>query len=384
MNKLYNTQKEFTSNISKFLKKSFPSIRKTQLNIIPPIIFGMINSNSSSSNLIAANLKDEFSLVQFDSITRRIRRFFNNSLFNPYTFYQTIISYILSNYKVKHSNQKIHIIFDHMFSHDNYTVFMMSMRVGKQGIPLYFKCFKYSDSEAFKLSTITEGIDFVSNLFKNTNYKLVFLADRWFNSKKILKYIEVLGHTYCIRIKGNINVKVYDNKEGHYIKINTRNLKSLKYKGNYYENVYLYNDYKCNITVSKNDGIKEPWFIATNGNPNEAVRDYSHRFGGIETIFKNQKSNGFNIEKINNCNLKSFTSMYALVCFSITCLVIIGADYCKNTKCYKNVKFETHKIRNGKQIRVISLFKLGMLLIKRAFNSPVYIRIPYNFILYDI
>lgn len=248
----------------------------------------MINSNSSSSNLIAAHLKDEFSLVQFDSITRRIRRFFNNPLFNPYTFYQTIISYILSNYKVKHSNQKIHIIFDHMFSHNNYTVFMMSMRVGKQGIPLYFKCFKYSNSEAFKLSTITEGIDFVSNLFKNTNYKLVFLADRWFNSKKLLKYIEDLGHIYCIRIKGNINVKVYNNKEGHYIKINTRNLKSLKHKGNYYENVYLYNDYKCNITVSKNNEIKEPWLIATNGSPNEAVRDYSHRFGGIETIFKNQ------------------------------------------------------------------------------------------------
>lgn len=59
MNKLYNTQKEFTSNISKFLKKSFPNIRKTQLNIIPPIIFGMINSNSSSSNHIAAHLKLE-------------------------------------------------------------------------------------------------------------------------------------------------------------------------------------------------------------------------------------------------------------------------------------------------------------------------------------
>ena len=384
MKKLYNTQKEITSNISKFLKKSFPNIRKTQLNIIPPIVLGMINSNSSSSNLIASALKDEFSLVQFDSVIRRIRRLFNNTLFNPYNFYQNIIYYILSNYKVKHSNNKVHIIFDHMFSHDNYSVFMMSMRVGKQGIPLYFKCFKYSNSEAFQLSTITEGIDFVNNLFKNTDYKLVFLADRWFDSKKILKYIEDLGHTYCIRAKGNLKVRVYDNKEKHYIRINTRDLKSKKYKGTYYENVYLYNDYKCNITVSKNDGIKEPWIIVTNGNPNEAVRDYSHRFGGIEAIFKNQKSNGFNIEKINNCTLKSFTSMYSLVCFAITWLVIIGADYCKNSKCYKNVKFETHKIRNGKQVRIMSLFKLGMLLFKRAFNSPVYIRIPYNFILYDI
>ena len=111
MKKLYNTQKEFTSNISKFLKKSFPNIRKSQLNIIPAIILGMISSNSSSSNLIASSLKDEFSLVQFDSVTRRIRRLFNNNLFNPYDFYKNIISYIISNYKVKHSNNKIHIIF---------------------------------------------------------------------------------------------------------------------------------------------------------------------------------------------------------------------------------------------------------------------------------
>ena len=37
-----------------------------------------------------------------------------------------------------------------MFSHDNYTVFMISMRIGKQGTPLWFRCFKdKDDSKAF-------------------------------------------------------------------------------------------------------------------------------------------------------------------------------------------------------------------------------------------
>ena len=69
--------------------------------------------------------------------------------------------------------------------------------------------------------------------------------------KKFLNYIEDLGHTFCIRVKGNLNVRVYDNNKKHYIKTNTRNLKSQKYKSNYYENVYLYNDHKCNITIRK-------------------------------------------------------------------------------------------------------------------------------------
>ena len=44
MNKLYNTQAEITNKIREFLKNNVPNLRKTQLNIIPEIIFGMIFS----------------------------------------------------------------------------------------------------------------------------------------------------------------------------------------------------------------------------------------------------------------------------------------------------------------------------------------------------
>ena len=70
MNKLYNNQSNITSEFYNFLKINIPNIRKTQLNIIPSILFGMISSKS-------------------------------------------------------------------IVSHDNYTVFMMSMRIGTQGIPIY-------------------------------------------------------------------------------------------------------------------------------------------------------------------------------------------------------------------------------------------------------
>ena len=75
MFKLYNTQKEITTHIAKFLQNSIPNIRKTQLKIIPFIIFGMINSNSCVASSIASNLKDDFSLVKLDSVNKRIRRF---------------------------------------------------------------------------------------------------------------------------------------------------------------------------------------------------------------------------------------------------------------------------------------------------------------------
>ena len=80
--------------------------------------------------------------------------------------------------------------------------------------------------------------------------------------------------------------------------------------------------------------------------------------------------------------------MYTIVCTCVLFLTIIGTDYCKNSKCYKINKIETHKVYNinDKKIkkRVMSLFNTGLTLFKRAFNSIVYIRIPFTFILYDI
>lgn len=101
-----------------------------------------------------------------------------------------------------------------MFSHDNYTTLMMSMRVSKHGIPLWFRSFKGKKvSDAFEESLIIEGINYIIDLFKHTKYKLTFLADRWFNSTNLMKTIEDAGHIYCFRLKKNIKCFIYDKKK---------------------------------------------------------------------------------------------------------------------------------------------------------------------------
>ena len=387
MSYLYNTQEEIASKIKSFLLNVFPNIRKTQLNIIPYIIIGMLLSHSVVSSNIAKSLKGKFSFLQFDSITRRIRRFFSNHLFNPYFFYESIIKFVISHYKLKHSDNTIFISFDHMYSKENYTVLLFSMKTGKQGIPILFRCFDgIHNPDAFFDDTITSCIKKVSSYFSTTNYKLVFLADRWFNSEKILRTIQDLGHTYCIRFKSNIKISVFDKKENHYIYKSTGDLSSTKYQSKYYSDVYLYDNssFLSNICISRTCMSDDPWIIVTNGSVNRAIRRYSYRFGSIETIFKNQKSNCFGLERICNSTIQSFTSMYSLLCFSILFLTIIGADYCKNTKCYRTVKIETHKIYKGTKTRIMSLFKTGLTLFHLAYNSLKYIRLPMDFILYDI
>ena len=174
MNKVYNTQNDFARGIQEFLKIAMPNIRKTQLNIIPFIMLGAILAESFVPLDIAKKLKGDFSLVQVDSVTKRIKRFFTNKLFDPYVFYDHIIRFIINTYKKKHPDKDVHIVFDYMFSHDHFTVFMITMRIGKQGIPLWFRCFKdNNDTEAFKLKLMQDGISYVSSLFdKDFNLKL--------------------------------------------------------------------------------------------------------------------------------------------------------------------------------------------------------------------
>ena len=387
MSKLYNTQTNFASTFNEFLINCVPFLRKTQLNILPHIIWGMINAESSVASDIAKHIKgSNFDNIQFDSKVKRIRRFFNNDLFEPLFFYDSIIRHVIANYKKKHKDNRVHIIFDHMFSHNNYSVFMISMRVGKQGIPLWFRCFKGKDnSDAFKESLILEGINYVITLF-DKSFKLIFLADRWFNSINIMKTIDDAGHIFCLRLKKNIKAFIYDKKEKHKIWKWLDEIPNYEYHSVCYDDVLLTDDkYSCKLVYSKRHGTSDPWIIATNGDYKYTILDYSYRFGGIETLFKNQKSNGFYIEAVNNATEKSFTTMYTLVCTSILFLTILGCDYSKNTKCYKSTKIETHKTyKNKGKVRVMSLFQTGLTLFKLAINSFKYIRIPMRFILYDI
>ena len=388
MYKVYNNQIKISSDIANFLKKVFPNIRKTQLNIIPFIFLGMNLAESVVASDIAKELKGDFSLVQFDSVIKRIRRFFKNKHFNPYDFYDGIIRFVINNYRLKHNDNRVHIILDHMFSHDNYTVFMISMRIGKSGIPLWFRAFEGRDCpDAFKEELLKQGISYVSSLFKenNKNFDLIFLADRWFNSTSLMEYINTLGHTYIFRLKKNFKVFIFDKKEGHYIWNWLDNLRRLKNHPVYYNDIYFTESkYISNIVISSSKKTNDPWILITNGDSKRAIKDYSYRFGGIETIFKNQKSNGFYLEKTVNASLKYFESLYALACFSILYNTILGADYIKNSKSYKNVKITTHTISNGKKTRVLSLFNTGLILFHLAFNSSRYIRLPFSFILYDV
>ena len=100
MKKLYNTQLDISTGLSQFFK-NVSKISKPNLKIIPNIIFGIIQAESVVTSDIVKKLKYDFSDVKSSSTIRRFERFFNNSKFDIYPFYDSIISYVIHNYLPK-------------------------------------------------------------------------------------------------------------------------------------------------------------------------------------------------------------------------------------------------------------------------------------------
>lgn len=401
MIKLYNTYEDISNNFRNYLSNTCPFLPKTALNIMPEVLTSMISSTSCVTKNIALSCKgDKFDFIQFESVTKRLRRFFNNTNYDAYKIYDSIIKQVLSKFTLKHSDNRVHIVFDHMYEREQFVTFMISLRIGKKSIPLWYRCFKggHHSSEALQESLIKEGIQYVSDLFSDRpNYKLIFLADRWFTSTSLLGFIDSLGHIYVVRAKGQPRVLYYNKNEGHKIKSNIDKLFHYKYKATYYEDVEITKKkFKTNIVISAthsvsisknndNEGLEEPWFLYTNGDVKRAIKDYGYRFSAIEFLFKDQKSNGFNLEKTATKNLQAFTMMYTCVNICILYLVCISTYYTRHKgKYYKDVIIRYFCIIKGKHVRKMSIFQVGLTLFKRAMGSRKNIRLPFNFTLTDV
>ncbi len=384
MFKLYNSHLQISSNLSNFFKYVFPTISKPHLKIIPNIILGMIKAESVITTDIIKKIKVPWADIQPSSFVRRLERFFNNHKFLPYDFFHSIINYIIKNYKLK--NKNVYISFDHKFCKDKFTIFLLSLRIGKQGIPLWFRCFKgVDDPNAFALSLIKQGIFYIHNLFKDKKCNLIFLADRWFNFREIMQLIDSLGHTYCIRTKSNVSIEI-DNYQYSDMISTISDIEPLFSKSKFFDSVRITSfKFPTKLAVSKSDSHKDPLFILTNGNTRDAIKHYGYRFGSIEFIFKNQKSNGFYLETTKMRNLHAFTTLFTLVCVAILWLTILGADYSKNKNHFKNCfKIRYSKNNGGNNKRIFSLFNTGLFFFNLAFESTKYIVLKCNFLLYDI
>ncbi len=230
-------------------------------------------------------------------------------------------------------------------------------------------------------SLIKEGIKYTYDLFKDKSVKIIYLADRWSTNNELMKYIEDLGAIYCIRVKGNMIIYIYDYGE---MLGKIKEIKGKEKEEQYYKKVLVTkNKYRTSMVVSKKEGHEEIIYVLTNGEVEKGITRYSYRFGSIECIFKNQKSNGFYLESTKVRNIQAFKTLFGLMCVSLLWLTLLGVEY--TIKGNKNkIKIRWSRKRCGETERMFSLFNTGLIYFNLCFNSHNVPKITCRFILYEI
>lgn len=382
--KAYYNQEKIASSFRNFFKKVL-NLSKPHLYLISYIITALISSESVVTSDIARELKDDFSLVFHESVQRRIRRFFASFSSLAYSAFEAFISFVVSKFLPKHPNDTFHISLDHMFCKDKFTILLFSLRIGKQGIPIWFRCFKGKhNSEAYSLDLIKDGISFCSKLFEGNSLHLLFLADRWFPHPELLAFIQNIGHFYCFRAKSFFTYSFYDSS-GKRISKHLRDISPLKYKAKVVPNVLFTRKlFKTTIVVSNYSNTDEHWYLVTNDAPNRAVRNYSYRFGSIECIFKSQKSNGFRLESTNTQKIEHFISLFTVMCIALVWLTIIGTDYIRNKHHYSLKIRDTKRNKDNITTRIYSYFNLGLTIFNLCYYNSINFTLKFNFVLYDV
>lgn len=182
-----------------------------------------------------------------------------------------------------------------------------------------------------------------------------------------MKYIEELGETYCIRIKSRLTFYIHDYEK---IAGYTKDIKPKEKEEQYFEKVTIVKHrYDTKMAVSKKEGHEETIYVLTNGKVEEGIKNYSYRFGSIECIFKNQKTNGFRLESTKMKNIQAFKNMFGMMCIALLWLTILGVEYTiKEEKQRNKVKIKMYKNKDRNK-RIISLFNTGLIYFNVCFNS---------------
>ena len=370
----FNTQEEIITKIAKSLEKSL-ILRKKVIKNLASIVLGIILAKSTVVSKIAENLKEDFSKGKEESKIKKIKRFFNKKISED--MYIFFIEEVLKNFKAE--DDKVVIIFDHTTCEDRFVILSFMLSIGKRGIPIYYKIYDYKDPNNKSMEDVKEGLAKVNEMLKPYEYGVTVLADRGFGSTELFEYIDKLGWTYFIRVKGNYTIHIKEDEVIGKLEDIEHPRKFTRY---FYDVELTQNKYKCNIATKPSGEEKEDsWYIATNGNPKKAINNYKRRFT-IEEMFKDMKSNGLGMEETWTKKLEYFKNIMLCISIAYVYLITVGSECAKNCR---NKEMGTFiKTKRANKTRVYSIFQVGRRWLHKCYFSKVERKLVCEFILYDL
>jgi hypothetical protein len=280
------------------------TLSTARLNCLVQIIVGLIKVSSVNLSLLATTFSGK---AKFDSIYRQLQRFFAKFTFPAHQFAQFIILFFSLE------NENWFLALDRTnwaYGKTQINILTLAIVIKGTAIPLFWlfldKKGNSNTQERIQL------IDIFLAVFPATKIRGL-LCDREFIGVAWLNALIERSIPFCIRIKHNM--KVYCPKK----KTINKGIRGLgRGCSIVFDGLYCVGD-KEDIQAK---GIKvaalrrldngELVIIITNGDPQQALVDYAKRWG-IEVLFANLKTRGFNIEDTHLTDLGRISTMLQIV-----------------------------------------------------------------------
>lgn len=206
-----------------------------------------------------------------------------------------------------------------------HNVFMASLIWGTHALPLYFEEVGHPGNS--NLACQKRLIKQVLRLFKSKKYPLLILGDREFHSPKLAAWLDSRSLAFCLRQRKNLHFKPQDTVE--YQIIGQAGFKPGQ--SQFYTQVLCNKEDDIgplNLAVYwkrkyRQKGPKDPWYILTNlPTLKQTLTLYRCRWG-IEQMFKDMKTSGYNLEKTKVHNTR-FWALLLLIMIAYTIATLYG------------------------------------------------------------
>ncbi len=257
--------------------------------------------------------------------------------------------------KLKHQKYGYWIIAMDRTQWKGRNVFMVSIIWRTHALPLYWEALNHQGNSDLK--TQKRLLKAVLHLFKN--YPVLVLGDREFHSPKFADWLESKGVCFALRQKKDLHFQAALDQEYQVLKdIGFKPGMSQFYQGvlcNKGDSLGPFNVAVYWKRKYRHKGPKEPWYILTNlPTLQQALDVYCCRWG-IEQLFKDCKTGGYNLEQAK-VNETRFLALVLLIAIAYS-LATLQGKWLKKFRIDVYVgRIKEHKDKTPRQ----SDFSLGL------------------------
>lgn len=278
------TVRRLAEEVGRGLNAALPKLRKTVVNKVALAVGAMIEARTPNTAELANVLPLE--TARPDMREQWLRRLLNNPLLASPVLLEPWARQALA--EASRHGQTVVLSLDQTDLGDRFAVLMLGLVMGDRALPLAWTVEGGPANIGFAGQ---QGVLERVRGWLPDGVAVLLLADRFYPSAALFEWLHRQGWQYRLRLKGNLSV------DPGFGDIVTTGELAAGVTERYLPDVRLFaSEVPTNLGILHEAGHQEPWIIAMNCLPTKAaVRDYGSRWG-IEPLFSDFKSRGFDLE----------------------------------------------------------------------------------------